>query len=60
MSEREKRAYAAELRLAGATAVKKCDNCGTALTMVPFERLTFKYCSTKCVMEHKKTLEAKK
>lgn len=58
MSEREKRAYAAEMRLAGASAVRKCDNCGADLTMVPFERLTYKYCSTKCVLEHKKALES--
>uniref|UniRef100_A0A6U2FIA4 Vms1-associating treble clef domain-containing protein n=1 Tax=Hemiselmis andersenii TaxID=464988 RepID=A0A6U2FIA4_HEMAN len=60
LSERERRALAAERRLGvGPTAspIFSCDNCGKQSTGgAPFERLAFKYCSTACVVAHKKAL----
>jgi len=58
--EREWRAKAAEMRFAraangassGASAVK-CEMCGTSVEGVPFERLSYKYCSTGCVAKHR-------
>lgn len=59
MSEREKRARAAEIRfLQMQNKLELCAFCRVPLTMIPFERLSFRYCSTKCVAEHKKQLEA--
>lgn len=63
--EREKRAAAAEARLglkaASGQSVLTCAFCGKALEgMVPFERLTFKYCSVACVQHHKREMEANK
>lgn len=55
MSEREKRALAAERRL-NPNAIT-CDNCGKAITTAPFEKFSFKYCSTNCVVEHKRILD---
>ncbi|RUS26088.1 hypothetical protein BC938DRAFT_471247, partial [Jimgerdemannia flammicorona] len=61
--EREKRAHAAEMRLAkagaaaGAAAGGKCEMCGAGLEgKVPFERLNFKYCSTGCVRKHREVV----
>jgi hypothetical protein len=57
MSEREKRAMAAETRLQQMQGnLKLCDNCSTPLTAIPFVRFEFKYCTTKCVQEHKKKI----
>jgi hypothetical protein len=57
MTEREKRALAAENRLKGA---ENCANCGKALTgLVPFERLIYKYCTTQCVLQHRRKMETK-
>ncbi|XP_028404605.1 ankyrin repeat and zinc finger domain-containing protein 1-like [Dendronephthya gigantea] len=53
LSEREKRAVAAERRLGNI-----CFNCSRSLQgLVPFERLSNKYCSTKCVQKHRKIME---
>lgn len=30
----------------------KCDYCGTLITKTPFERLKYRYCTTKCVVAH--------
>lgn len=57
MTEREKRALAAENRLKG---TENCANCGKALTgLVPFERLIYKYCTTQCVLQHRRKMETK-
>jgi hypothetical protein len=57
MSEREKRALAAERRLAAMTGKSDCCAwCGKQLITVPFERLNFKYCTTTCVVQHKAEL----
>lgn len=54
---REARAAAAERRLGFGSVV--CAQCRKSLAgKVPFERLTFKYCSTDCVSQHKDTLAA--
>lgn len=55
MTDRERRALAAEMRVSGGS--KLCDHCGKQLPLVPFERLHFKYCTTACVVAHKKKLE---
>lgn len=55
MSEREKRALAAERRLN--PNANTCDNCGSKITGEPFERFSFKYCSSECVVEHKRILD---
>jgi len=59
MSDRERRAEALERRLAAVKGdIKLCDNpeCQRPLTRVPFERLTFKYCTTPCLRRHKELL----
>ena len=58
MGERELRAEAMRRRLAMsnpamAGKVERCAHCQEALVTVPFERLTYKYCSTKCLRAHK-------
>lgn len=54
---REARAAAAERRLGG--GVSLCSHCRTSLAgRVPFERLTYRYCSTVCVGQHKEALAA--
>eukprot|EP01117_Protostelium_nocturnum_P010589 TRINITY_DN3806_c0_g1_i3.p1 TRINITY_DN3806_c0_g1~~TRINITY_DN3806_c0_g1_i3.p1 ORF type:complete len:664 (+),score=278.14 TRINITY_DN3806_c0_g1_i3:127-2118(+) len=59
MSEREKRAMAAENRIAMSNGtIKKCNLCDTPLTMVPFVRLDYHYCSMKCLNDHRTKLEA--
>jgi hypothetical protein len=55
MSEREKRALAAERRL-NPSAIT-CDNCGKAIATEPYEKFSFKYCSSNCVVEHKRILD---
>ncbi|XP_046851771.1 ankyrin repeat and zinc finger domain-containing protein 1-like isoform X2 [Xenia sp. Carnegie-2017] len=49
LSEREKRAVAAERRLG--TICFSC--CRSLQGLVPFERLSYKYCSTECVKQHR-------
>jgi hypothetical protein len=59
MSEREKRAAAAEARLAAARgAAKPCGNplCARPLPAVPFTRLEFRYCSIECLQAHRVAL----
>lgn len=52
---RELRAAAAEARLLG----DRCAGCGKSLKGVtPFERLSFKYCSTVCVNNHRQQLKS--
>ncbi|XP_070566888.1 tRNA endonuclease ANKZF1-like [Ptychodera flava] len=57
LSEREKRALAAERRLAQQLDdknTKRCWLCGENLAdKVPFEYMDFKFCSIKCLKEHK-------
>lgn len=55
MSDREKRALAAERRMKG--GAPECDNCGKEIKIEPFERYSFKYCSSECVVEHKRVLD---
>ncbi len=58
MTDREKRALAAEKRLAAMTGnAVKCAQCNIAITKVPFERLTYKYCSIVCLNKHREALE---
>ena len=53
LSEREKRAVAAERRLGNI-----CFNCSRSLQgLVPFERLSNKYCSTECVQKHRRMMQ---
>jgi len=57
LNEREKRALAAERRFTTLTTSSiLCGFCKKNFSSVPFDRLTFKYCSTACVMSHKKEL----
>jgi len=56
MSEREKRALAAERRLN--PSANTCDNCGKQILTQPYEKFSFKYCSSACVVEHKRILDA--
>ncbi|XP_078535279.1 tRNA endonuclease ANKZF1 isoform X2 [Lissotriton helveticus] len=69
LSDREKRALAAEKRLAAQlsstgttiTNTRRCWQCGeTLLGKVPFEYLDFSFCSTRCLQEHRKTSRAAK
>ncbi|KAF6112707.1 ankyrin repeat and zinc finger peptidyl tRNA hydrolase 1 [Phyllostomus discolor] len=67
LSDREKRALAAERRLAaqlGAPApqipdsaianAQRCWSCGTSLQgLIPFHYLDFSFCSTRCLQEHR-------
>ncbi|KAK2850366.1 hypothetical protein Q7C36_009149 [Tachysurus vachellii] len=64
LSDREKRAMAAERRLAaqvattGATLtnIRRCWQCGESLLgKVPFEYLNYSFCSTRCVQTHRKS-----
>lgn len=68
LSDREKRALAAERRLAaqlGAPApqipdsaianAQRCWSCGTSLQgLIPFHYLDFSFCSTRCLQEHRR------
>ncbi|XP_078573283.1 tRNA endonuclease ANKZF1-like isoform X1 [Branchiostoma floridae x Branchiostoma japonicum] len=63
LSDREKRALAAERRLAqlgqdttGLSNANRCWACGeTLFGKVPFEYQDFKFCAMKCLKEHKKS-----
>jgi len=57
MTDREKRAFAAESRMPTAP---KCFQCQTNLPIVPFERLKYKYCTIACLQIHMKILETQK
>jgi len=64
LSDREKRALAAERRFAQQRAAKQaginscCAWCSASLVgQVPFERLAYKYCSTTCVRAHRLDME---
>lgn len=65
LSEREKRALAAEKRFTQQLAAKQagiscCAWCGASLAgQVSFERLTYKYCSTACVKAHRLDMEGR-
>ncbi|XP_073401585.1 tRNA endonuclease ANKZF1 isoform X2 [Dendrobates tinctorius] len=69
LSEREKRAIAAERRLAAqfnlttetaGTNVRRCWQCGESLLgKIPFEYLEFSFCSTRCLQEHRRSQVAK-
>jgi len=53
LTEREKRAMAAEARIAASKRNSDCCSfCKKPLTMIPFERLKYKYCSVECVSKH--------
>ncbi|XP_072902441.1 tRNA endonuclease ANKZF1 isoform X4 [Hemitrygon akajei] len=62
LSEREKRALAAEKRFAqqmvsnGAVpVVRRCWLCGRSLAgLVPFEYLDYSFCTTRCLQEHRR------
>ena len=57
LSDREKRALAAERRMLeqGHKVLNRCFACGTDITAkVPFEYEDFKFCSVKCVQQHRK------
>ncbi|XP_072324503.1 tRNA endonuclease ANKZF1-like isoform X2 [Scyliorhinus torazame] len=61
MSEREKRALAAEMRYAqqlannGTNNIRRCWLCGESLMdRVPFEYLDYAFCTTRCLQEHRK------
>ncbi|CAI4228995.1 unnamed protein product [Auanema sp. JU1783] len=53
LSEREKRALAAEARLAKLTVTARCVNCGENLPKVPFRYLDVNLCSPACVSAHR-------
>ncbi|XP_053328060.1 ankyrin repeat and zinc finger domain-containing protein 1 [Spea bombifrons] len=68
LSDREKRAMAAERRLAAQLNTTKameiqgrrCWLCGESLLgKVPFEYLDFSFCSTRCLQEHRRSSAAK-
>jgi len=55
LPERERRALAMEARMKSKANV--CRWCGKSIeNLTPFERLSFKYCSTDCVVAHKREL----
>ncbi|KAJ4933128.1 hypothetical protein JOQ06_029964 [Pogonophryne albipinna] len=61
LTDREKRALAAEKRLAeqvaatGVSNVKRCWSCGESLLgKVPFQYLEYSFCTPRCVQEHRK------
>uniref|UniRef100_A0A3B1IWF6 Ankyrin repeat and zinc finger peptidyl tRNA hydrolase 1 n=1 Tax=Astyanax mexicanus TaxID=7994 RepID=A0A3B1IWF6_ASTMX len=69
LSDREKRALAAERRLAEQAAtdgikltnIKRCWQCGESLLgKIPFEYLQFSFCSPRCVQSHRKANAAAK
>lgn len=69
LSDREKRALAAEKRLAAQlsspgttiTNTRRCWQCGeTLMGKVPFEYLDFSFCATRCLQEHRKNSRAAK
>lgn len=64
LSDREKRAMAAERRLAAqinlaketaGTDIRRCWQCGESLLgKIPFEYLEFFFCTTRCLQEHRR------
>jgi len=61
LSDREKRALAAERRMAammGKGITCSSPSCGKAITGTPFERFNYKYCSSSCLQNHKRILDA--
>lgn len=59
LSDREKRALAAERRLGAAKGTGPvCALCALPITKAPFERLDFRYCSLPCLQQHKLQLDA--
>lgn len=59
LSDREKRAAAAERRVAGSKGTAAtCALCKLALLKTPFERLDYKFCSIACLQQHKLQLDA--
>ncbi|XP_052806792.1 ankyrin repeat and zinc finger domain-containing protein 1-like [Mya arenaria] len=69
MSDREKRALAAERRLLNQCSTQggdkpvliRCFQCGADMTgKVPFEYCDNKFCTSKCLQQHRKTQTAKK
>ncbi|XP_016328299.1 ankyrin repeat and zinc finger domain-containing protein 1 isoform X3 [Sinocyclocheilus anshuiensis] len=63
LSDREKRALAAERRLAehmattgvSLTTIRRCFQCGESLLgKIPFEYLDYSFCSPRCVQAHRK------
>lgn len=65
LSDREKRALAAEKRFAQQQAAKQagithsCAWCSKSLVgQAPFERLAYKYCNTACVKNHRLDMES--
>lgn len=69
LSDREKRAMAAERRLAAqinlaketaGTDVRRCWQCGESLLgKIPFEYLEFSFCTTRCLQEHRRNQATK-
>ncbi|KAM3915946.1 tRNA endonuclease ANKZF1 [Leptodactylus fuscus] len=68
LSDREKRAIAAERRLAAqinltnetAGTIRRCWQCGESLLgKIPFEYLEFSFCTTRCLQEHRRSQAAK-
>ncbi|XP_018091187.1 ankyrin repeat and zinc finger domain-containing protein 1 isoform X2 [Xenopus laevis] len=68
LSDREKRAAAAEKRLAAQlnhtkgvqSNIRRCWQCGESLLgKVPFEYLDFSFCTTRCLQEHRRNCAAK-
>ncbi|XP_066431615.1 tRNA endonuclease ANKZF1 [Eleutherodactylus coqui] len=69
LSDREKRAVAAERRLAAQldltkeaawTNVRRCWQCGESLLgKIPFEYLEFSFCTTRCLQDHRRSQAAK-
>ncbi|GAM20943.1 hypothetical protein SAMD00019534_041180 [Acytostelium subglobosum LB1] len=58
LTDRERRALAAEQRFGGTgSSLRRCTHCQMTIMGTPFERLTFNYCSTSCVVAHKKQME---
>ncbi|XP_053554176.1 ankyrin repeat and zinc finger domain-containing protein 1 isoform X2 [Bombina bombina] len=69
LSDREKRAVAAERRLAAqrdhiiemeGNVSRRCWQCGESLSgKVPFEYFNFSFCTTRCLQDHRRTNAAK-
>ncbi|KAK6043809.1 hypothetical protein COOONC_18685, partial [Cooperia oncophora] len=56
MSDREKRAAAAEARLARLEGGPRCIQCGVVYTGSGFEYMELKFCSPSCVASHRRGL----
>lgn len=58
MTPRERALEAAQRRLSAQQGTANvCDSCKAPLVRTPFERLTFKYCSTECLRKHRDELD---